>query len=267
MQIAALTILERVVPTRVKRLSDRMLCAQVARGQQLLLASAPVIPTLRVFELSHSLVARASEVVVRYDLVERKQLPIFGLTPKEAKQRVKELALVDLQAIRASIIERQEQFDDLAAEVRQIGSEVVARLTTGQQQLLLQLEKFAGARVEFVLPDGELQLHIPSIGELKQVEEPGKLRASIAWFARDQAVLAGPSIRDAAGQWVPVVNLRRGKLRLRWDSAASKQQLLTIAEAAVMERTLEMTVRLTRVGTAQQPSEATLVDVQLRPLA
>lgn len=254
-----LTIFERTIKPDSSQLSLESLCGQIARGQQLLLAAAPAIATLQTFELELSIGASESHLVIRYDLVPKRQLPIFEVAVAQSKRRARDLALVDLQTIRSSILQRQEELDELASAVRQIGADAIARLTAGEQKLLLLLEKFAGERVELLFPDGEEQLHIPFIGELKEVEEPRRLRAFVLNCAGNHAVLTEPSVQETASHWMPIVNLRRGRLRLRWDATASEPQLKSIAEAAVLKRSLEMTVRLARAGTARQPIDAMLV--------
>jgi len=237
-----------------------MLFTQIARGQALLLAAAPVIPALGVLELAHSLDARTDEVVIRYELVAKKQLSILAPARGQSKKESKQLILHDLQLVRESILRRQEEFDELASEVRRIGKEAFARLSDVEKDLLSLLERYPGEVVNVDLPDGGVQLHIPSLGPIKEVNEPARMRAHVVICGRHYAQLAEPSIQDSTEQWSPILNLNDRSFKLRWDNGSSCARLLKLAEAMHTRHRVELTVKLVRAGIFGQPVGAIFVN-------
>ena len=255
-----LNICERVCSTRSPLLTGSMLSGQIARGQALLLAAAPVIPALSALELAHSLDAQTDKVVIRYELVAKKQLPMFAPAQGHSKKGSKQLILEDLKLVRESILRRQEEFDELASDGRRLGKDIFARLSDVEKDLLSFLERHSGEVVNVDLPDGEMQLHIPSLSALQEVNEPAIMRAHVVVCARFYAELAEPSIQDVTEQWTPILNLNDRSFKLRWDNNSSCAQQLKLSEAMHTRQRVEFTAKLVRSGIIGQPVGAIFVN-------
>lgn len=170
---------------------DRM-CREAASIMTLVRAAAPAISVLRTLDAVSVVSAANDRLALGVALVPKAQLPLpEGLSGTRTRQRkLQDLVLSDLAAIRASVIERQQRIDRLAARLRRAGEEIAQRVHDREAELVDLIRRAGGREVAIRLPDSMESLYLPALEPHRVDDHTVKLRARVSAIDDTEARLS-----------------------------------------------------------------------------
>lgn len=245
-----------------QRLTAKMIRSQVATATQKVLAAAPVIPYLECLELAHGIERRERGFAIALYLVEKRQQEV-QLKPTSTSDDWNRALKRDIKSIVDSIAETQSRLDRVVASqrkksqlsneattIRSLGAEMHGYLEREEGRLLEVLRRHGGSVVDFLLPEEDgVRLVFPFYPDGDaQRSAPVQLRSRVTKLGRGQAELFYVS-RRVNGEWVPLVGLKEGTLRLEWDGCQLRRPQRSLAVAAVRGTFVELSVTLIEAGT------------------
>lgn len=159
---------------------------------ELVRAAAPAISALQTFDAVSVVLPAADGLAIGVALTSKTHLPLLpgSLRAAMRKRELQDLVHADLAAIRASVVERQQRIDRLAARLRRAGDEVTQR-TQNQESALVELIRRAGGReVAIRLPDATHSLYLPALDRYRVDDHAIRLRARVSAIGDTEARLS-----------------------------------------------------------------------------
>lgn len=162
-------------------------------------AAAPAIAALGTFDAVSVVLPAADGLAVGVALAPKMQLPLPLRSARAAARlrALRDLVHADLDAIRASVAERQRRIDRLAAQLRRAGDEIARRVQDQEAELVELIRRAGGREVALRLPDATHSLYLPALEPHRLDEHTVRLRALVRTIGDTEARLGAV---DCAGE-------------------------------------------------------------------